>query len=662
MRAKAVFIRANVVRRIGSSFALAIALLSEAVASPPAVLTYTGMQHLEKVGTYSTFYLDGNGLSVQDVLAPAVRDKFQPYALGTPNFAATPDAVWLEFSIRNATDDALYLEVGSAFMDDIQLHRIADAHALWTKISGDDHAFADREVEVTTYLFALDIPKDSTYTYLLRVESVQPLFFPLRVGHLKYFTEDTQSLSLLQGLYLGLMLILLLYNFFLYFPTRDTVYLYYCAYLLSITLFMSFIYMQPFQYLWPDHPGINRYAVATSAITMICSLLFTRQFLSTRTQLPRYHRISNFFIALALIDLALVFSPYKIAALNLAQGGILLMAIFLAVLGFVSLRRGYRPARFYLLAWGFLILGFIAAILESVNLLPVMHYINGMQIGSAIEATLLSFALADRINQYKLEREQAQAVALKEANEKAELIARQNEELDRKVTERTAELVVANSKLSDTIVLVEKEKKVSQDLLLNILPAEVAAELMQTGHSTARHYANVTVLFTDFVNFTGISASLGPEQLVEEINTSFKAFDGIMEEFGLEKIKTIGDAYLAVCGLPHAVPDHAARAVDAALRIRDHMLHYGGPFKIRVGLHSGPVVAGIVGVKKFAYDIWGDTVNMAARMEQNCEAGQVNISEATYELVKGTHTCIHRGRIEAKNKGMVEMHFVVGRV
>ncbi len=206
------------------------------------------------------------------------------------------------------------------------------------------------------------------------------------------------------------------------------------------------------------------------------------------------------------------------------------------------------------------------------------------------------------------------------------------------------------------------EKKKSDDLLRNILPEEIAEELKQLGHSEARLYSNVTVLFTDFVNFTGLSEEMGPTDLVNEINVNFTAFDGIVDRHGLEKIKTIGDAYLAVCGLPIQNENHAQKVMDAALEIQNYMVTRNGKFKIRIGIHSGPVVAGIVGVKKYAYDIWGDTVNTAARMEQNSEPNKINMSGATFELLKNEFDCTYRGKISAKNKGDIDMYFVHRRL
>ena len=205
------------------------------------------------------------------------------------------------------------------------------------------------------------------------------------------------------------------------------------------------------------------------------------------------------------------------------------------------------------------------------------------------------------------------------------------------------------------------EKGKTDALLQNILPPGVADELKQTGGSEAKLYDNVTVLFTDFVNFTSIAEQLPPLELVKELHACFSAFDGIIERNGLEKIKTVGDAYLAVCGLPVPDEQHALKAAQAAMEIIEFMKMRGEDHKgfgIRVGVNSGAVVAGIVGVKKFAYDIWGDTVNIAARMEQHSEPGKINVSGATYQLLKDHFICDYRGEIQAKNKGMLSMYFL----
>ncbi|WP_411895374.1 adenylate/guanylate cyclase domain-containing protein [Winogradskyella sp. A2] len=216
--------------------------------------------------------------------------------------------------------------------------------------------------------------------------------------------------------------------------------------------------------------------------------------------------------------------------------------------------------------------------------------------------------------------------------------------------------------------IIEKEKDRSENLLLNILPAEIAEELKEKGKADARDFDMVSIIFTDFKGFTEQSEALSAADLVNEINVCFEAFDGIMETYDIEKIKTIGDAYMAAGGLP--VPDDTAikNTVLAALDMRDFIVNRkaemdakGKPaFEMRVGIHTGPVVAGIVGVKKFQYDIWGDTVNTASRMESSGEVGKVNISEASYQLLKddGDFTFTSRGKIKAKGKGDIDMYFI----
>lgn len=227
-----------------------------------------------------------------------------------------------------------------------------------------------------------------------------------------------------------------------------------------------------------------------------------------------------------------------------------------------------------------------------------------------------------------------------------------------------------NKELAKKNELITEEKQRSEELLLNILPYEVAKEIKQQGFSKAKTYSMVTVMFTDFKDFTSVSEKISAELLVDEINYCFSAFDSIVQKYRVEKIKTVGDAYICVGGMPALNFTHATDVIHAAIEIRDFMINRKKekeakgeiPFELRIGVHTGPVVAGIVGVKKYAYDIWGDTVNLAARIEQNSESGKINISGSTYELVKDKFKCEHRGKIEAKNKGEIDMYFVENRL
>lgn len=213
--------------------------------------------------------------------------------------------------------------------------------------------------------------------------------------------------------------------------------------------------------------------------------------------------------------------------------------------------------------------------------------------------------------------------------------------------------------------IIAAEKQRSDELLLNILPHEVAEELKANGEAKAQFYNEVSILFTDFVGFTTVSEQLSPTELINELNYCFKAFDHIIANHHIEKIKTIGDSYMAVSGLPVKSTDHAVNAINAALEMRDFIERYkteryneGKPFfEMRVGINSGEVVAGIVGIKKFAYDVWGDAVNTASRIESKGLPGKINISETTYSLTKDIFEMEYRGEIEAKGKGFIKMYF-----
>ncbi len=218
-----------------------------------------------------------------------------------------------------------------------------------------------------------------------------------------------------------------------------------------------------------------------------------------------------------------------------------------------------------------------------------------------------------------------------------------------------------------TNAIIQGERDRSDKLLLNILPEETAHELKEHGKVQARRYEEVTVLFTDFKAFTAFAETATPERLVEAVNYYFSKFDEIITKYRLEKIKTIGDAYMAAAGLPFPEEDSAVRMVKAAMEMAEFVHHAKDDltieearFDVRIGMNTGPVVAGVVGTKKFAYDIWGDTVNIAARMETLSHAGMINISESTYRRVGHHFNCVYRGEIEVKNRGMLKMYFVKG--
>lgn len=234
------------------------------------------------------------------------------------------------------------------------------------------------------------------------------------------------------------------------------------------------------------------------------------------------------------------------------------------------------------------------------------------------------------------------------------------------------ELGNAFNKMVDDLSIAQKaltkEKKKSDDLLLNILPEEVATELKQSGKAQARNYRLATVMFADFVEFSRIGEKIPPEELVAAISEYFEAFDAIIERYTVEKIKTVGDAYICAAGLPIPTTDNALVMIkvagdflEAVKKLKEKRRLQGRiVFDVRIGINTGPLVAGVVGIKKFAYDIWGDTVNTAARLQEKGEAGRINISGTTHDQIRHIFTCTYRGKISVKNKGEIDMYFVEG--
>lgn len=212
--------------------------------------------------------------------------------------------------------------------------------------------------------------------------------------------------------------------------------------------------------------------------------------------------------------------------------------------------------------------------------------------------------------------------------------------------------------------LLRGEQMKSENLLLNILPAEIAAILKEENHTIADHFEVATILFADVVGFTPLSASMPPAELVSLLNEVFSQLDLLVEKYGLEKIKTIGDSYMVAAGVPRPRADHAQILTQMALDMRDMVSQQkfnGRQLNFRIGLNSGPVVAGVIGRKKFIYDLWGDAVNTASRMESHSKPNTIQITRTTYELIQDEFVCEPQGVIQVKGKGEMEVWYVVGR-
>ena len=453
-----------------------------------------------------------------------------------------------------------------------------------------------------------------------------------------------------------------LYNLFIYLSTKDKSYLYY----LIILVIMSVIVLHNSGYIHPILYFFDGYAswyapsdVVLGALMGVSIFYFTSSFLELKQRLPKWQKVLNVLTVIVLLHPIPCFFGYTFVTYNFSSLIGLVAMVIVITIGVKSYRIGTPSAGYFVLAYGCFIVGIIIQIIVLISGV-LDNFWEGdfnpfiLSIGSAAEVVLFSLALGNKINVLRKDNEEKQLLIINQLDENQKLQTKVNRELEEKVKERTIEIA--------------EEKEKSDNLLLNILPSSTAEELKQNGFASTKVYEKVSVLFTDIESFTSLAEQMSPDELVQNLDLCFKAFDEIVDKNGLEKIKTIGDAYMCAGGVPIANDSNPKDAIIAAIEMRDFMDKWNKkmlaegkkPWNVRFGIHTGDVIAGVVGKNKFAYDIWGDTVNIASRMETNGEVGKINISESTYRFVQDEFDILHRGKIATKGKGEINMYFVNG--
>lgn len=606
----------------------------------------------ELIGTHIAYYVDTSNAMTIDA---AIDQEYTLCKKKILNLGNISHPVWMRFTASSETDDKLYLEVGASLLNEIEVYKETENGSEIIFSGGASQPHAKRPISSENWLFTLDVEAGQSTTYYIKGQSFYPFQIPIKLATKDQYTQENQLHYLFWGLYFGVLVFAFIYNLFIYLSVKARAYFYYLLYIVTSTLFYLGLEGFGFQYIWPNTPGFNPMIPVLVSITNISIVFFSLNFLGIDKRQKFLFYTGYIFIFIFAFLAVLNVAGLFLVALMLSQLFSVLVCVYFIASGIVSYRRGFKTAKYFLFGWSAFLLFVIIFILALNNVVP-SNFITtqGIFIGHMTEVLLLSFALADRINTLQAENRNKQKQIILQLESNKQLQTKVNRELELKVQERTEEVVA--------------QKDRSDSLLLNILPKEIAEELKEKGSADAQLIDFATVIFTDFKDFTVISQDLSPEQLVHEINMCFSQFDYIMEKHGIEKIKTIGDSYMAVGGLPRPNKTHAADVVKAAFEIQEYIKdliarkkeHNEPFFEIRIGIHTGPVVAGIVGVKKFQYDIWGDTVNTASRMESSGEPGKINISETTYEILKAdaAYTFEPRGKLDVKGKGKMDMYFV----
>ena len=582
---------------------------------------------------------------------------------------------WLKFSLHNPEETDL------EFILDFQNWSVVDFYFLSAdeyelKRTGHLVPYSERDYSIANKSY-VDLMMDAgeTLECIVRLESrynneMVPTTLGFSVTPKSIVENENNVVARIIFFFLGVFTVIFIFNFFLALSTGVRSYWYY----LPVVMFAFYHtaynsgYLIPIMGWWKGFPVVlTWFETISSALFSIVVLLFTQEFLKTAERYKRLNKFMRWTMGLFVFAGLITFFSLELGVLLIAVGS-LIVVILVITAAIRSVRDKYPASVFFLVGFSAFMAGALITVLAVAGAIPMNKFTfnYAFPLGSAIEVSLFSMALANLINVLKRENEISQGRIIEQLEENQLLQTKVNRELEQKVQERTKQINEQKDLIYSQNEELTLEKEKSDRLLTNILPESVAEELKEYGKATPKAYGSATVIFADFQGFTKLSEEFTPEELVAQLDYCFNAFDDIVSKHKLEKIKTIGDAYMAVSGVPEEDENHAHNACMAALDIVSFIEEWKAklvaeghaPWEIRIGINTGQLVAGVVGKKKFSFDVWGDTVNIASRMESHGIPGKVNVSANTFNLVEGNFTCSHRGKVEIKGKGMMDMYTV----
>lgn len=592
---------------------------------------------------------EGGRLKLEDAYAARLRFTVPDSAYAT--LGLRKEVIWLRAPLQVAarSDGDWMLDIDYTLLNRVEVFVYsagqpggAEVGQLLRRVElGNQQPFAQRPIRGRTHAVLLHLPAGADYELLMRIESMGSKILPITLSKPSDFHLRSLNEQMLQGLLIGLSVCLLIYSLMQWRVLNETVYLKYALLITGSAMFSVQFFGIGEQYLWTDNEWLERHMAGITSLVAACgTALFVEEVLGSDMS-ARVRKLMRWLAAvLATFALAHGLDLVDIRGVSVVMSTLGLLPALIGLPGTVArMRRGDVVGAYFMFAW---VCYFIASAImvrvvkgETGATPLTMH---SFQIGATID--MLVFMRIAVLGTKRLRHE------LEE--ERRRFIAQQKFELEQKVIERTEELA--------------KERERAESLLRNILPPSIAEELKESGSSVPRRYDEVSVLFTDLVNFTRIVADIPAGKTVSELNDIFTAFDRIVARHGLEKINTVGDAYMAAAGVPVACADHAQRCAMAGLEMQRWLAKRNETAEIqwglRAGIHSGSVVAGVVGSTKYAYGIWGDTVNVASRMESASERGRVNISADTRARLGDGFECEYRGKVSAKGKGEIDMYFL----
>lgn len=457
-----------------------------------------------------------------------ITDKnFKSISSGVPNLGFSKSAFWVKISILNKSkEDNLLLELSLPILDYIEFYSPLKNKNYKVTKTGEIYNFNHRTYKDPHYLFDLYIPKDSLKTFYLKIKSTEGIQLPIKIGSFQALSEEIKNRDILSGIYFGLMLVMILYNLFVYLTVKDKSYIYYVIYIILILMTQTSLQGYPFQYLWPNTPIIAKYSLFIfPSLVGIASMVFMNSFLKVKKFNSFLYKLSYVFTLIYLVSILLGLIGSYVLSQVIMQANAMIVSLYMLLTIIYIVKKGFRPARYFLVAWSIFLLGVIAFILKDFEVLPFNNYTRyTMQIGSAIETVLLSFALAARINVYKKER-------LEAVLEKERLIREQNILLEAQVEERTLELEKTLENLKETqSQLVDAEKMSS----LGQLTAGIAHEINNPINFVS---SNISPLRQDIEDIEQIINKYEELKKTDNIEEKFNEIEALKKELDFDYLK-----------------------------------------------------------------------------------------------------------------------------
>lgn len=446
------------------------------------VILFTENGKVQQIGQFVSILEDSNG---KMTLADAVKaTAYKPATSNVPNLGVSNSVFWIKFVVQNNSgNDRLLLELDQPTIDEAILYAIEQDGSIKEQAEGEFKKYNERRYNNQNHVFDLHLKQGEVHTYYLKVRSAEQMVLPMFIGDAKPVMESLMNRDVIFGLFFGIMLVMLLYNLFIYFTTKDKGYLYYVFYIFTLSLSQASLSGYAFRFLWPGSIWMAQNSVYLfPSIAGLAAMVFVKEFMQTKTVAPKLTKVLNVLIGVFVFAILAVFLGMKLLSFNLMQLNTAIGSLFVLYLSAVVLRRGNKSALFFLIAWSILLVGATVFVLKDFGVFPYNNFTSSiLAIGSAVEVVLLSFALADKISVLRREREAAQAQAMQAVEENARIVREQNIILEAKVTERTHELKASNEELNKTLKdlkeaemqLVESEKMAS----LGQLTAGIAHEI-----------------------------------------------------------------------------------------------------------------------------------------------------------------------------------------